>query len=129
MFGGIFQFYSNFHRIFCNQTVETLIRPRILWHLIWVCTVCLCPIKRTLGLYWLNANDLNAISKFRMENDCAAQKWFKARNRFGTFWVSVNFNLVFILLGLVVVYNLESNESITFYRDAYSYFGQTLCFK
>ena len=27
----------------CLQTVETLIRCRILWHLIWVCTVCQLP--------------------------------------------------------------------------------------
>ena len=25
----------------------------VLLRLIWVCTVCLCPTKRTLGLYWL----------------------------------------------------------------------------
>ena len=25
------------------QTVETLIKRRILWHLIWVCTVCQLP--------------------------------------------------------------------------------------
>ena len=35
----------NFDRTFFKQAVETLI---------WVCTVCLCPTKRTLGLYWLN---------------------------------------------------------------------------
>ena len=33
--------------------MENLIRCSILWHLIWVCTVCLCPTKRTLGLYGL----------------------------------------------------------------------------
>ena len=33
---------------FCKQTVDTLIRRRCL---IWVCTVFLCPTKRTLGLY------------------------------------------------------------------------------
>ena len=27
--------------------------PHILWHLIWVCTVCLCVTKRTLGIYGL----------------------------------------------------------------------------
>ena len=32
----------------------TLIRRHVLWRLIWVCTVCLCHIKRTLGLYGLN---------------------------------------------------------------------------
>ena len=31
----------------------TLIRRRVLRRLIWVCTVCLCPIKRALGLYGL----------------------------------------------------------------------------
>ena len=30
----------------CKQTVETLIRHQILWHLIWVCTICLCPTKK-----------------------------------------------------------------------------------
>ena len=51
LLGGIFQFYSNFKRNFCKQTVENLIRRRILRRLIWFCTVCLCPTKRTLGLY------------------------------------------------------------------------------
>ena len=31
--------------------METLIRSRVKRGLIWVCTVCLCPTKRTLGLY------------------------------------------------------------------------------
>ena len=30
--------------------METLNRRRILWRLIWYCTVCRCMIKRTLGL-------------------------------------------------------------------------------
>ena len=51
--GGIFHFDSNFDRLFCKQTVETLIRSRRLRRLIWVCTVCRCPTKRTLGLYGL----------------------------------------------------------------------------
>ena len=50
---GIVHFYSNSNRIFCKHTVETLIRRRILWCLIWVYTVCLYPTKRTLGLYGL----------------------------------------------------------------------------
>ena len=50
---GIFHFYSNFKRKFCNQTVENQIRRRILRRLIWFCTVCRCPTKRTLGLYRL----------------------------------------------------------------------------
>ena len=48
--GGIFRVYSNCDRTLCMQTLDTLIRRRILRRLIWVCTVCLCPIKRTLGL-------------------------------------------------------------------------------
>ena len=46
---GIVHFCPNFNVTFCKQTVETLIRRRILGCLIWVCTVCLCPIKRALG--------------------------------------------------------------------------------
>ena len=50
---GIFHFYSNFKRHFCKQTVENLIRRPVLRRLIWFCTVCICPTKRTLGLYGL----------------------------------------------------------------------------
>ena len=53
LLGGIFHFYSNFQRDFCKQTVENLIRCRILRCLIRFCTVCLCPTKRMLGLYRL----------------------------------------------------------------------------
>ena len=44
---------TNSNRTFCKQTVETLIRCSILLSLFWVCAVCLCPTKRTLGLYGL----------------------------------------------------------------------------
>ena len=44
LYGGILHFYSNFNSIFCEQTVETLIR-RHTRRLIWVCNVCLCPTK------------------------------------------------------------------------------------
>ena len=43
-------FSSNYNRTICKQTLETLIIRRVLWHLIWVCIVCLFPTKRTLGL-------------------------------------------------------------------------------
>ena len=36
-----------------KQTVETLIRRRIVRRLVWVSTVCIWPAKRTLGLKWL----------------------------------------------------------------------------
>ena len=54
--GGIFHLYLSFNRKLCKQTVETLIRRRILWRLIWVCTICLCPTKRWLGIYGLKCN-------------------------------------------------------------------------
>ena len=44
--------FSN--RTFRKQTMEILIRHCVLRCLVWVCTVCLCPTKRTLGLYGLN---------------------------------------------------------------------------
>ena len=52
--GGILHFDSNFNRTFCEQTVETLIRRRILRRLIWVCAVCLCPTKKDAMLIWVN---------------------------------------------------------------------------
>ena len=41
--GVPFHSYSNFNKNSCKQTGETLITRRVLWRLIWVCTVCLCP--------------------------------------------------------------------------------------
>ena len=49
--GWYFLFYSNFNRTFCKQTVETLIRRRVLWRLVLICIVCLHPTKRALGFY------------------------------------------------------------------------------
>ena len=49
-----FFFYQNSNRTFCKQIVETLIRRRILRRLIWVCTVCRCPIKKDSRLKWVN---------------------------------------------------------------------------
>ena len=49
---GIFHFHSNSNRTLCKETVETLIRRRVQWRLIWECIVCLCPTKRMLGLYY-----------------------------------------------------------------------------
>ena len=54
--GGIFHFYSNSNRKLCEQTVDTLVRCRFFQHLIWVCTVCLCPTNMTLGLYGLDVS-------------------------------------------------------------------------
>ena len=54
LLGSTFHFYSNFDRTFCKQTLETLIRRRVLRCLVWACTICLRPTKRTLGLYGTN---------------------------------------------------------------------------
>ena len=56
LMGSIFHFYSNFDRNICKQTVENLIRRRVLRRLIGCCTVCRCHIKRTLGLYGLRVD-------------------------------------------------------------------------
>ena len=48
--GVLFHFYFISNRYSCKQTVKTLIRCRVLLHLVWVCTVCLCPKNETLGL-------------------------------------------------------------------------------
>ena len=56
LLGGIFHFYSNSKGNFCLRTVENRIRPYILQRLIWFCTVCLCPTKRTLDLDGLNTH-------------------------------------------------------------------------
>ena len=48
-----FSFYSNLNRTLYKQIVDTLIRRLILWRLVWVCTICLHPTKRTPGLYGL----------------------------------------------------------------------------
>ena len=53
MLGGIFHFYLKVHRIFCKQTVETLIRRRVLRRLIRVCAVCLSPKEKNARLIWV----------------------------------------------------------------------------
>ena len=51
--GGNFLSFSYFNKTICKQTMKILIRRRMMRRLIWVCTICLCHIKRTLGLYGL----------------------------------------------------------------------------
>ena len=50
--GALLHFDSISDSYSCMQTVKTLIRHRILWRLIWVCTVCLCPKKWDARLIW-----------------------------------------------------------------------------
>ena len=52
---------AHLSKIICKQTVETLIRCRVLWRLIWVYTVCLCPTKRTLSFNGLNKIQLTKL--------------------------------------------------------------------
>ena len=39
-----------------KQWRTAVIRRRVLRRLVWFCTVCRCPIKRTLGLYGFKVN-------------------------------------------------------------------------
>ena len=52
MLGGTFHFFPNFDKPFCKQIVKILIRHCIIRCLIWICTVCLCHIKR-IRLIWV----------------------------------------------------------------------------
>ena len=54
-----------------KQTVETLIKRRILRRLVWVSTVCICPTKKTLGLNGLTFSKTflsGTLSKFQTVN-------------------------------------------------------------
>ena len=53
--GGIFNFYSNSNRTFCEKTVKTLIRRRILRRLIWVCAVFPMSHKKDARLIWVKS--------------------------------------------------------------------------
>ena len=46
------------------QTVQTLIRRRVLWSLIWVYTVCQCPIYGTLGLNGLRIDPFSKGTRY-----------------------------------------------------------------
>ena len=52
-FGGSFHVYEDFDTIFFKQTVDTLIRRRVLRRLVCVRTVYLYPTITTQGLYGL----------------------------------------------------------------------------
>ena len=49
-----------------SKTLENLIKRRILRRLVWFCTVCRCPTKRTLGLFGLT---LHIVVEFPMYID------------------------------------------------------------
>ena len=58
LLGGIFIFIQ----ILKEHSVSKQWRPRM-WRLIWVCTVCVCPTKRKLGLYGLSLRSVNQIEQ------------------------------------------------------------------
>ena len=63
----VFSFLFKIKQNYCKQIVETLIRHCVVRHLIWACTVCLCPTKRRLGLYGLKISEnpfRNGVIKF-----------------------------------------------------------------
>ena len=62
----LFKYYSNFDIKLCMQAVKTLITRHVLLLLIWVCTICPYPVKKTLGLYGLHTiiNDFGVFMHF-----------------------------------------------------------------
>ena len=45
--------------------LEIFIRHRFLQRLVWVCTVCLCPTKRLLGLQGLKEENIDFLSSLK----------------------------------------------------------------
>ena len=77
LLGCILSFYQNSNRTFSKQTVETLIRSRVLRHLIRVCTVCLCPTKKALGLNGLKHCMLGNFNAFLQPADFFKIQFFE----------------------------------------------------
>ena len=69
-------FHSNCNKTLCKQTLETWIRRCILLCRLWVCTVFICPIKRTLCLYGLKKSLSSAVFRLTviMNVDGGARK-------------------------------------------------------
>ena len=67
-----FFFFFFFFYKECQQKVETLIRRGVMRRLICVCTVCLCPIKRTIVLYCIDKEGLTEqeLSKMDLWSTC-----------------------------------------------------------
>ena len=65
-------FSPNFNRTFCKQTLKIQIRPRSMLCLVWVSTVCLCFIKRTLGL---NGLTISLPMEFSIKLDTVKSGW------------------------------------------------------
>ena len=64
---GMSSDYFHFIRLL-KQTVDTLIRRHVLWCLVCVCTHCLCPTRRTPGLYGLSEDHKMTFNCFTFLN-------------------------------------------------------------
>ena len=86
---AFFIFFLNFNRTFCKQTVETLVRYRVLLGMIWVFTVYLCPTKRMVGLCGLISMYENISEKCRKAYVIFFLGYFFSENirLFGIFWL------------------------------------------
>ena len=65
------------------QTVYTRIRRRVLWRLIWVYIVCLCPFCGTPDIYWLQ-QFLTALLSFLVVLFKLESKWRSNRSRYSS---------------------------------------------
>ena len=72
--------YSFFDGKSCWQTVYTLIRCHIMWHLVWVCTVCLRTFYGFAGKKRLKTD----ISVFKFGEACYIEKGYALKNCFET---------------------------------------------
>ena len=61
-FQGCWVVFFIFIQILKEHSVSKQWRPRM-WRLIWVCTVCVRPTKRKLGLYGLSLRSVNQIEQ------------------------------------------------------------------
>ena len=66
MSGLLFHLHSISNRYSCYQTVKNLIRRRVLWRPILICTFCTCPQNGTLGLYDRTQQNSNSNENFNL---------------------------------------------------------------
>ena len=76
------------------QTVENLIRRRVGRRLIWFCTVCRCPTKKTFGLYGLIVAPIMMKNNFKVHY---IEKQIKNNYDNMSFFKSPNFDAEYII--------------------------------
>ena len=62
-----FSFYLNLDRTICKQTVETLIRRRVLWRLVWVLHGLPTSNKKDARYIWVKSPALVALASASYE--------------------------------------------------------------